>query len=143
LEGSTLSQALEQMAKRYSEDAKFACDFKQQGAALKLSTEIQNELFRIAQEAMTNVSKHAQAKSVWITFEFKDNQAILTIRDDGIGFAAADSSKPKGGYGLFTMRERAQRIGGQIEIKSPAGGGTAILVLVPLTEKKKPSSQTI
>jgi len=143
LEGSTLSQALEQMAKRYSEDAKFACDFKQQGAALMLSAEIQNELFRIAQEAMTNVCKHAQAKSVGITLNFRDNQTILTVRDDGIGLAATDSPKPRGGYGLSTMRERAQRIGGQIEITNPTGGGTAIRVLVPLTERKKPQSQTI
>jgi signal transduction histidine kinase len=143
LEGSTLSQALDQMAKRHSEDAKFACHFKQQGVALKLSAEIQNELFRIAQEAMTNVSKHAQAKSVWITLEFKDSQAMLTVRDDGIGFAATDSPKPKGGYGLFTMRERARRIGGQIEITNPTGGGTAIRVLVPLAEKEKPSNQTV
>jgi len=86
---------------------------------------------------MTNVCKHAQAKSVWITLEFKDSQAILTVRDDGIGFAATDAPKPKGGYGLSTMRERAQSIGGQIEIKNPAGGGTAIRVLVPLTEREK------
>jgi PAS domain S-box-containing protein len=144
LEGSTLSQALEQMAKRYSEGAKFTCDFKQQGAALMLLAEVQNELFRIAQEAMTNINKHAHAKSVWITLEFKVDQAILTVRDDGIGFAATDSPKTKGGYGLSTMRERAQRIGSQIEIKSTTGGGgTAIRVLVPLTVKEKPSSQRI
>jgi signal transduction histidine kinase len=138
LEGSTLSQALTQEAKRLSADGKFFCEFKQKGEALKLSAEIQNELFRIAQEAMTNINKHARAKSVWITLEFKENQAILTVRDDGIGFGATDSPKPNGGYGLSTMRERAQRIGSQIEIRSPDGGGTAIRVLVPLTEKEKP-----
>jgi signal transduction histidine kinase len=68
---------------------------------------------------------------------------MLTVRDDGIGFAATDSPKPKGGYGLFTMRERARRIGGQIEITNPTGGGTAIRVLVPLTEREKPQSQTV
>ncbi len=137
LEGSTLTQALAQEAKRLSADGKLSCKFKQQGAALKLSAEIQNELFRIAQEAMTNVSKHAQAKSVWITLEFKDSQAILTVQDDGIGFTATDSPKPKGGYGLSTMRERAQRIGGKLEIESAAGNGTAIRVVVPLIEKEK------
>lgn len=142
LEGSTLSQALEQVAKRYSEDAKFACDFKQRGTALMLSAQIQNELFRIAQEAMTNISKHAQAKSAWITLEFKDDQAILTVRDDGIGFVTTDSPKPKGGYGLYTMRERTQRIGGQIEIKSPTGGGTAIRVVASLDKKLQPSNHS-
>jgi PAS domain S-box-containing protein len=143
LEGSTLTQALAQEAKRLSADGKLSCEFKQKGEALKFSVEIQNELFRIAQEAMTNVCKHAHAKAVWITLEFKDNQAMLTVQDDGIGFAATHSPKPKGGYGLSSMRERALRIGGQIEIKSPTSGGTAIRVQVPLTEKEKPTNQTI
>ena len=143
LEGSTLTEALTLAAKRLSADGKLSCEFKRKGEVLKLSAEIQNELFRIAQEAMTNVCKHAQAKSVWITLEFKKNEVILTVRDDGIGFAATDPPKLQGGYGLSTMRERAQRIGGQIKIKSPTGGGTAIRVLVPLTEKGKPSSPTL
>ena len=143
LEGSTLIQALTLEAKRLSAGGKLSCEFKQKGEVLKLSAEIQNELFRISQEAMTNVSKHAQAKLVWITLEFKDRQAILIVQDDGIGFAATNSPKPKIGYGLSTMRERAQRIGGQIEITNPVGGGTAIRVLVPLAEKEKPSNQTI
>jgi len=67
--------------------------------------------------------------------EFKDNQAILTVRDDGIGFAATDSPKPKGGYGLSTMRERALRIGGKLEIESAASSGTAIRVVAPLDKK--------
>jgi PAS domain S-box-containing protein len=142
LEGRTLTQALAQEAKRLPEDGKHSCEFIQKGEALKLSAEIQNELFRIAQEAMTNISKHAQAKSVWITLEFKDNQAILTVRDDGIGFAATDSPKTKGGYGLSTMRERALRIGGKLEIKSAASGGTAIRVVVPLDKKLQLSNHS-
>jgi PAS domain S-box-containing protein len=142
LEGRTLTKALAQEAKRLSEDGKHSCEFKQKGEALKLSAEIQNEFLRIAQEAMTNISKHAQAKSVWITLEFKDNQAILTVRDDGIGFAATDSLKPKGGYGLSTMRERALRIGGKLEIESLANGGTAIRVVVPLDKKLQLSNHS-
>jgi signal transduction histidine kinase len=133
---------LAQEVKRLSEDGKHSCEFKQKGEALKLSAEIQNEFFRIAQEAMTNINKHAQAKSVWITLEFKDNQAILTVLDDGIGFAATDSSKPKGGYGLSTMRERALRIGGKLEIESPASGGTGIRVVVPLDKKLQLSNHS-
>jgi len=136
LEGRTLAEALEAAAEHLCETGLF-CSLIQRGMVFKLPADVQNEMFRIAQEAMTNVSKHAQAKSVWITLEFKDNQAILTVRDDGIGFAATDSPKPKGGYGLFTMRERARRVGGQIEITNPTGGGTAIRVLVPLAEKEK------
>ena len=137
LDGNTLPQALEQAARRLSEDAKLPCDFKQRGKALMLSAEVQNELFRIAQEAMTNVSKHARARSVGIALEFKANQAILTVQDDGVGIAGNKSRKRKHGYGLTTMYERAQRIGGRLEIDNPPNGGTAIRVLVPYDEKKR------
>ena len=68
---STLTQALEQEAKRFSEDAKLSCEFKQHGKVLEMPVEIQNELFRIAQEAMTNVRKHAQANRSGSTLSSK------------------------------------------------------------------------
>jgi PAS domain S-box-containing protein len=138
LEGSTLSEALEQATKRLSDGAKLSCNFKQQGETRMLSTEAQNELFRIAQEAMTNVTKHSHAKSVWINLEFDAKHVILTVRDDGVGFAATNSTERKRGYGLVTMRERAQRIGGRLEIENPDNGGTTIRVLVSLAEEAKP-----
>ena len=134
LEGSTLPHALQQAAERISEEGKLLCEFKQRGKAVKLSAEIQNELFRIAQEAMTNVSKHAQARSTWITLDFKADQVILMVRDDGVGLAAAKSPERKHGYGLGTMRERAQRIGARLEIESPDDGGTTIRVVVASVE---------
>ena len=138
LDGNTLLQALAQATKRLSEDAKLSCEFKQRGKALGLSAEVQNELFRIAQEAMTNVSKHARARSVGVSLNFEGNQVILTIQDDGVGMPRTKSRKRKQGYGLSTMHERAQRIGGRLEIKNPPDGGTAIRVLVPQHEMKRP-----
>ncbi len=134
MDGCTLSEALMQAAEHFSTEAQLACDFKQRGRPLPLPAAVQNEMFRIAQEAMTNVRKHAWAKSVWITLEFKAHQVILTIQDDGIGFATVNAPKSRCGYGLTTMRERAQRIGGRLEIESPANGGTMIRVQVPLAE---------
>jgi PAS domain S-box-containing protein len=134
LEGSTLPHALQQAAERLSEDGKLSCEFKQRGKAVKLSAEVQNELFRIAQEAMTNVCKHAQARSAWITLEFQADQVILMVSDDGVGLAATESPERKRGYGLGTMRERAQRIGARLEIESPADGGTTIRVVVASVE---------
>ncbi len=133
LDGCTLSEALEKVAEQLCE-ARLACNFKQRGMVSSLSVEVQNELFRIAQEAMTNVQKHARAKSVWITLEFKINRVALTIQDDGVGFAKANAPRSGCGFGLTTMRERAQRIGGRLEAKCPANGGTVIRVLMPLTE---------
>ena len=143
MEGCTLSEALMQAAERFSTEAQLACDFKQRGKPLPLPAAVQNELFRIAQEAMTNVSKHASAKSVWITLEFKAHQVILKIQDDGTGIATAKAPRSRCGYGLTTMRERAQRIGGQLEIESPADGGTVVCVQVPLVERTDSFAQTI
>jgi signal transduction histidine kinase len=143
LDDRSLTQALEKAAKRLSEDAKLSCEFKQRGRSLDMPAEVQNELFRVAQEAMTNVRKHAQAKSAWINLEFKGRRVILTIRDDGVGLTATNSPKRKRGYGLATMRERALRIGGKLEIESPASGGSAIRVVVPLARKLKPSNHSI
>ena len=134
MEDCTLSEALMQAAERFSTEAQLACDFKQLGRPLPLPAEVQNEVFRIAQEAMTNVQKHAWAKSVWITLEFKVHQVILTIQDDGIGFATVNAPNSRCGYGMTSMRERARRIGGRLKIESPATGGTAIRVEMPLAE---------
>ena len=99
--------------------------------------EAQNELFRIAHEALTNVSKHARAKAVWIDLAFTARQVVLTIRDDGAGLAKTTSTQPKRNYGLSTMRERALRIGAQLEIESPETGGTSVRVRVPLAKAEK------
>jgi len=143
LDNRSLTQALEEETRRFSEDAKLSCEFKQRGKALEMPVEMQNELFRVAQEAMTNLRKHARAKSAWINLEFKSRRVILTIRDNGVGLAATNSSKRKQGYGMATMRERALRIGGKLEIESPASGGTTIRVEVALAEKEKSSNNSL
>src|SRR5208282_188236 len=116
--------ALLQAAKCLSTETQLVCNVKQRGKSLPLPADVQNETFRIAQEAMTNVQKHAWARSVWITLEFKAHQVILTIQDDGIGFATVNAPPSRCGYGMTTMRERARRIGGWLKIESPATGGT-------------------
>jgi signal transduction histidine kinase len=132
LEGFTLPEALEDAAKRLSADAETSFTFEHRGRELELSADVQAELFRIAQEAMTNVRKHARATSAWIILESGDDQVVLTVRDDGIGLATARASEHKRGYGQATMRERAQRIGGRLEIESPATGGTTVRVKIPV-----------
>ncbi|HTQ51467.1 MAG TPA: sensor histidine kinase [Candidatus Acidoferrales bacterium] len=136
LDGRTLAGALEETTEQLCETGLF-CRSIQRGMVFKLPEEVQTELFRIAQEAMTNVQKHARAKSVWITLEFKINQLVLTIQDDGIGFADAKAPGNRCGYGMTCMRERAKRIGAALEIECTAGGGFLIRVRVPLAENKE------
>ena len=136
MEGRTLYEALQHAAEQLSEAGLF-CKLIQRGLVVELPEEVQTQLFRIAQEAMTNICKHARAKSARISLEFITRHVVLTVLDDGVGLAATNPIKRGCGYGLATMRERAQRIGGALEIESPAGGGSMIRVRVPLAENGK------
>jgi len=89
-------------------------------------------LYRILQESLTNIARHAHAKSVNITLYISDGRLNLTIRDDGIGFDTALTPRPDS-YGLVGMRERAELLGGDIEFISTHGGGTLVLVSIPLS----------
>jgi signal transduction histidine kinase len=91
------------------------------------------ELFRIAQEALTNVRKHAQARRVEVQLRRRGRGVALTVKDDGAG---AERIEPRG-HGLMGMRERARLLGGRLEVHSRPGQGTTItarLPLVPETE---------
>ena len=96
------------------------------------STEI--ALFRIAQEALNNVAKHAHARHVEIMLMRKGGQVVLTVSDDGMGFEAAPamaSLRRRPGLGMVTMRERTQAVGGRFEIGPAAGRGARVMVKVP------------
>ena len=99
-------------------------------------------LFRIAQEAINNIEKHAHARSVDLQLKYQSHSAVLKIQDDGQGF---DVKNPKSGasklygLGLTNMRERALSLGGECEITSRPTQGTTIMVRVPLRKTKKVS----
>lgn len=95
-------------------------------------------LFRVAQEALSNVVKHGRASTVSVRLETKDNDVTLTIRDDGVGFdrrkvaeRANQGPRPEGGFGLFSMQERVQALGGTLSIRSRPGAGTTLRASVP------------
>jgi len=96
----------------------------------RMGIELEIVLFRIAQEALTNIAKHAKASNVTMNFSIKDGIQRLVITDDGVGFDTDELSKYKEqtSWGLVTMSERAQSIGGSLSIESPPGGGTQIIV---------------
>jgi len=94
--------------------------------------EIESALFRISQEALTNVAKHAGASRVKMSFKKKNAQLMLTIADNGKGFdlSAVRGSKKKRGWGLLTMQERVQALGGKFYVAAKPGKGTTIVVEV-------------
>jgi two-component system sensor histidine kinase UhpB len=98
----------------------------------RLVTPVENVLFRIAQEALTNVAKHAQASQVMVTVRADNETVRLIIVDDGIGFEPACQAEcvERQGWGLITMMERAEAVGGHCHIKSRPGQGTQVIVEV-------------
>ena len=105
-----------------------------EGEPIRLETQVETALFRIIQEAITNVARHAEAEYLAINLDFKESSIWIEIEDDGKGF---DTSGPKDhpsngtGFGLLGMNERIALLGGRMEIDSEVGQGTRIRISVP------------
>lgn len=97
-----------------------------------LTRDAELNIFRITQEALNNVSKHARATAVDIRLDASNGQIVLTVRDDGRGFVPGAATDGGGGMGLIGMGERAALIRGTLTIESAAGAGTSVRVAVPL-----------
>lgn len=94
----------------------------------RLTIAVETALFRIAQEALTNISKHAQARRVMVTLDSTPARITMVIADDGCGFDASEKNPRGEGWGLRTMAERAQAVGAELRIESSPGGGTRVIV---------------
>jgi signal transduction histidine kinase len=99
------------------------------GAYRPLAPETEQEILRVAQEAVHNVKKHAGAENLFVQLEYRPQEIALEVRDDGQGFAA-DAEPAEGHSGLTGMRERAAGIGGRLEVTSEAGAGTTVRLRV-------------
>ncbi len=108
----------------------------------RLAEHIEIALYRIAQEALQNVQKHAGATTVRIGFAVRAGTARLEVRDDGCGFDLAPvGEQPDGsGYGMRSMAERAELVGGSLTVSSRRGSGTTVTVTVPCSESTSPAA---
>jgi signal transduction histidine kinase len=132
--GSPFVPALEEFLRRFSETY---------GITAKLSLEpeftgerfepmVQAQLFRIIQEALTNVRKHARASRVSVRLGITDGCGEATVRDDGVGFDPEVLKTAEGQrFGLHFMRERAEEVGGTVDIRSAPGEGARLIIRVP------------
>jgi signal transduction histidine kinase len=124
-----LVTALEHHARSFSSET-LTVEFKSVGfEGERISPAVETALYRIAQEALTNVVRHSHAHTVGILLERRKDRVILFVEDDGIGFDP--ESNGNGNLGLVGMRERAELLGGTLAIESIAGKGTTIKVEVP------------
>jgi signal transduction histidine kinase len=96
----------------------------------RFTSEAAIALFRIAQEAFTNILKHSAAKSVDITLDADEDAIVMQISDDGKGIPAGRLTAV-GSHGLASMRHRVRALGGRLDIRSPPSGGTILLVRIP------------
>lgn len=127
LEELGLQSALAALATAFGEQARIGLDRRLE-PGLPLSKEQELVVYRVAQEALTNVVRHADASHVVLDLRFNDEHTVLSVRDDGRGLAPGSL---RSSNGIRGMRERAMLIGADISIASPPGGGTEVRLCVP------------
>lgn len=129
-----LKAALQMEAQRFAERTGIVAEVVGKEMAPRASDEVETALFRIAQEALTNVSKHGKAQRAVIRLEQNGGTIRLTIEDNGVGFDPEGVSTGRlSGWGLMNMRERIQAHDGSLEVMSEPGGGTKLVVEVTST----------
>lgn len=99
---------------------------------VKLPPDAQLVVYRLVQEAITNITKHSRAKQVWISLQARDGQARVSVRDDGVGFDPAH--QPRSSFGLIGMRYRVAAEGGEFRLSSAPGEGTCVEAMLPEAE---------
>jgi len=138
LEEASLPEALAGLAERWSSESGIAASVATTGARQPLTPVIEATLFRVAQEALANVRKHARGASrVALTLSYMGDAVALDARDDGVGFDPSQEDKrvrdhDSGGFGLKGMRERVEEAGGTLSVESAIGEGTTLAVELPV-----------
>jgi signal transduction histidine kinase len=136
LEDAALPDALARLAQDWSESSGVSATCATTGTVRPLAPEVESVLFRAAQEALTNVAKHAGASRAALTLSYVGGRVVLDVMDDGRGFGAGCavagvSNGSDGGFGLAAMRERVEALGGTLAVESAAGEGTTLAVDLP------------
>ncbi|HEX8290494.1 MAG TPA: PAS domain-containing sensor histidine kinase [Pyrinomonadaceae bacterium] len=128
-----LPAAAANFAGEWSKHYGIPCEFNAPGVdGLRLLPDAETNLYRIAQEALNNIHKHAAATRVSVQLGRMDGQVVLIVEDDGRGFEPGEAVVGERGMGLLSMSERAAQVGGTLEIESAPGKGTTVYARVPL-----------
>lgn len=129
-----LVPTVERLVEQYCEETDIYVEFKVFGNKVKLMPVIELAVFRIIQESLTNIKKHAKASMVNVKIEFMKKNVSLVISDNGIGFdkGLCPKSDENSGYGLLSMQERVELLNGKFELNTKPGEGTKIIVSIPI-----------
>ncbi|MCJ0597780.1 sensor histidine kinase [Enterococcus cecorum] len=132
LEGRSLKQGIEQLLVELQSKVELKIIYDVEEVSIQPS--IENELFRVVQELLSNTLRHAKASELELYLNQSANQLVLRIQDDGVGF---DTSKKKAGsYGLLNVKERISSVGGTVKIVSIPNQGTSIEIKIPLIDNE-------
>jgi signal transduction histidine kinase len=135
LADSQLPEAVASMARTWAAGTEVTASVDVVGDVERLPSELEVTLYRVAQESLTNIAKHAEAANVHLTLSYLDDVVLLDVVDDGVGFArrAGDARPADGsGFGLTGMQQRVELVGGRLEIDSVVGEGTTVNATVPI-----------
>jgi signal transduction histidine kinase len=130
-----LAAALEWYVERQAQQVGFVGRFIAEPRDLRLNSTVETACFRVVQEALTNIARHAKARHVWVELRRQGEEVHLSVRDDGAGFdvrAAQERALQGGSFGLLGMRERAELAGGVLTMQSAPTQGTEICLRFPL-----------
>ena len=133
IEESGLTAALQKLVERSNIPGRLHCNFHLIGAPEEnLPALVQQELLRIAQEAMSNAVRHAKPTVIGVSLSCESANVVLEVSDNGFGIADPQTAL-KDGFGLSNMRTRAEHLGAQLEVRTSAGRGTSIVVRMPIS----------
>ena len=138
LDSLGLGAAIEWYVNHTCQRGNLKCELSVNPADIQLPSAISIALFRVLQEALTNILRHARATTAWITLEQEKDGLTFVIRDDGIGLSTGSEQK-KLSHGILGMRQRITSLGGEFQIGSGPGTGTTIRIFVPATILTPPS----
>ncbi len=129
LSPASFASSLGELARRASTSGAVECEFVHDGVARPADPGTSNQLFQVAQEAVSNAVRHAKARHIRVELSQRDESLMLLVGDDGTGMAPGAAGE---GMGLRIMRHRTELLGGSLSIASAAGGGTLLTCTVPL-----------
>jgi signal transduction histidine kinase len=135
-----LGPAIESHARNIADATGMAIDLRLEDIGHRLPQEAELALYRVVQEALSNVARHSGADTFCLQLGSTGNHVFADVEDNGRGFDVARAMSSNGGLGLFGMQERASYVGGSVVIDSEPGAGTRVHVLVPIYESARYAS---
>ena len=132
-----LEAAVESLAEQVQKQHGILSTFEDDGQHKPLDDDVRVVLFQAVRELLVNVAKHAQANSVKVSIQRYDSDIRIGVEDDGVGFDTSEIGYSTNGFGLFSIRERLDYLGGHLEVRSEPGRGTLVTLVAPLKSEKQ------